>query len=749
MQSDSARRNVQSISFMCMFIRSVWLFFYSGLVFAATAPTFPALTYSTYLRDSFTPNAIATDSSGNIYLAGNAIVDPSTSQTTVLVMKLNPQASQYLYMRYVGGSVNDNASAIAVDSAGDAYVAGVTTSPDFPVTSGGNLGTAPTSGTERSFVAKLDPNGQLVFSDLLGGSTNSYPQAVAVNAAGQVLVSGISAGPGFPSTAGVYSVSDTAFRPYLLELDPTGKKTIFSATGIGGSAITFDSSGNIYVAGTTNFLDYPTTPGTYQPAFPVFQTCIAPCGGSFQGPNQYVTKLDPTGSKLIFSTALSGTGNTINEGLAVDAAGNIYLTGLAGAGYPFTVTPPTAPLGPALAALATPALPFLSKLDPAGQKLLYSVPVGGVGVQVDSNGIAYVGGILGLLARGDYQVAASLPALASLPTQCSLPAVTNGTSAYVSQVDASGNVLGSQFIGGSALTISGVALSGATLWIAGATNLPNFPFSPNALRPFNIGPNPLPGAYLGAVGFSQPQPPAKTPQIGCIVDSADLEPTGPVVPYQLLTIFGTGLGPASGVAATDNSTTTLGGVSVSFGSLAAPLLYVSSNQINLGVPLVPEGPSGTIMQVTVNGLSSPQIQLPVTAANPSLFVTPGSYVTTFREFAAVALNADGSENSSTNPARLGSVISVFVNGLSPDPNVPHAPPLLYTGAGWSVTNIAQTSPFVLEVDLQVPSSAANFACQSNVCIASFGVSDLNPPTIGAPPAGTGALSFGGLVYVSQ
>ena len=95
------------------------------------------------MRDSFTPNAIATDSSGNIYLAGNAIVDPSTSQTTVLVVKLNPQ------------------------------------------TSGGNLGTAPTTGTERSFVAKLDPAGQLVFSDFLGGSTNSYPQAVAVNAGGR------------------------------------------------------------------------------------------------------------------------------------------------------------------------------------------------------------------------------------------------------------------------------------------------------------------------------------------------------------------------------------------------------------------------------------------------------------------------------------------------------------------------------------------------------------------------------------
>jgi hypothetical protein len=156
-----------------MRIRSVPLFFCSWLT-AAAASTFPSLSYSTYLRDSFTPSAIATDSAGNIYLAGKAVVDAATSQTTTLVVKMNPQATQYLYVRYVGGSVNEAASALAVDSSGNAWVAGVTTSPDFPVTSGGNLATAPVTATERSFVFKLDPNGQIVFSDLLGGSTNSY-----------------------------------------------------------------------------------------------------------------------------------------------------------------------------------------------------------------------------------------------------------------------------------------------------------------------------------------------------------------------------------------------------------------------------------------------------------------------------------------------------------------------------------------------------------------------------------------------
>ena len=165
-----------------MRVSTISLLLFSGLAFAASA--FPVLTYSTYLRDSFTPKAIATDAAGNIYMAGNAIVDPATSQSTVLVVKLNPQASRYLYVRYLGGSVKDSANAIAVDASGNAFVAGATTSPDFPVTTGGNLGTSPGPSSQRSFVVKLDPSGGLVFSDLLGGSAASAAQAVAVNAEG-------------------------------------------------------------------------------------------------------------------------------------------------------------------------------------------------------------------------------------------------------------------------------------------------------------------------------------------------------------------------------------------------------------------------------------------------------------------------------------------------------------------------------------------------------------------------------------
>jgi hypothetical protein len=120
--------------------RSLHLFAYSGIGVAATAP---ALTYSTYLQSNLTPNAIASDSWGDIYLAGSAVI------------KLNPRAGEYLYTTPLRGQTNNVANAIAVDGAGNAYVAGYYRTAQ---------------GSTYSFMAKLDSNGNIVFSIPLGGS---------------------------------------------------------------------------------------------------------------------------------------------------------------------------------------------------------------------------------------------------------------------------------------------------------------------------------------------------------------------------------------------------------------------------------------------------------------------------------------------------------------------------------------------------------------------------------------------------
>jgi uncharacterized protein (TIGR03437 family) len=237
-----------------------------------------------------------------------------------------------------------------------------------------------------------------------------------------------------------------------------------------------------------------------------------------------------------------------------------------------------------------------------------------------------------------------------------------------------------------------------------------------------------------------------------VVDSGELEPTGPVAPSQLITIFGNGLGPATGVAATNYTTTSLGGVSVTFGALPAPLLYVSVNQINVAVPMAPNG-GPAVMTVTVNGVPSAQLEFPVATANPTMFAAPGGYQSDFGEFNLVALNADGTLNSLTNPAKLGSVIQVFVDGLSPNAQSPGVPPALLAGGGFTVTGYTQANPFVLDVSLEVPSSAANFECEggnaTTVCLAGF-FFDLET-YLGVylgTPLPNGGLGFGGTVYVA-
>jgi uncharacterized protein (TIGR03437 family) len=420
--------------------------------------------------------------------------------------------------------------------------------------------------------------------------------------------------------------------------------------------------------------------------------------------------------------------------------------------YPFTVTAPTLPAVAAEPGVI-PALPFLTKLDSTGQKILFSVPVGGAGVQLDSDGSAYVGGMIGLLpgpAFG-FQIT-SLPALAAVPSRC-LPNDTFITKdSYVSQVDAAtGDVLGTQFIGGSTLTIAAVALSGSTLWLAGPTSLQDFPFSANALTVPNAEPGPLPGAYLGAVDFSQPQPPAGAPRIGCIVDAADLAMAGPVAPDQILTIFGTGLGPSKGVSAANNTTGVLSGVEVSFGSTPAPLLYVSATQINFAVPAGVPSSGVAEMRVKVNHESSPSRGLPLTFANPSLFLNlpelaqaNPTYGNPFGSI-ALALNSDGSVNSASNPAQNGSVISVFMNGISNS-----APPQLSSNDGWLVTGVSQANPFVLQVHLEVPAMLENnFACQSDSCATSFTIADVNAGSTSPQSTSVSGLQVGAVVYVAS
>jgi uncharacterized protein (TIGR03437 family) len=244
------------------------------------------------------------------------------------------------------------------------------------------------------------------------------------------------------------------------------------------------------------------------------------------------------------------------------------------------------------------------------------------------------------------------------------------------------------------------------------------PFAPLSLKPGY-----LQGGWLAAADFSAG--PNTGPAIGCVLDSGNLTHVGGVTGFQLISIFGTNLGPATGVAAPDGMDTSVAGVSVTFdGNNPAQLLYVSSTQINLAVPLplpsqtVTSWPTLTVMQLNVNGATATR-QFPYTLTNLNLFAnlmagqsscagaSPGN-----QGYQPVASNADGTSNSCANPASAGSTVSFYMHGIGatqlgfgPTQEIPG----LSASVGYcsaQVTSANLIGDFVYQVDVTLPASPA-------------------------------------------
>ncbi len=306
--------------------------------------------YSTYLGGSGNDqgSGIAVGSDGSAYITGvTTSVDfpvKNALQAThaggsrpfdpldAFVAKLNPAGSEVLYVTYLGGSEDDIALGIALDPAGNPYVTGATLSPDFPVTA--DVFQDEPAGQFDAFVSKLEADGTaLLFSSLLGGASSDYGFGVAVDAQGNAYVTGITGSTGFPTlnaAKGDLSGDDLlGFDAFVSKLNPRGSELVYS-TFLGGTGmdighdIAVDSNGNAYVAGKTDSTDFPTI-GAFQPMN----------GGMSDG---FVVKLDPEGSTIDYSTYLGGNDRDSVVSLALDGAGDVYVTGLSFSGNsPVTV----------------------------------------------------------------------------------------------------------------------------------------------------------------------------------------------------------------------------------------------------------------------------------------------------------------------------------------------------------------------------------------------------------------------------
>ena len=357
----------------------------------------PVLVYSTYLGGSGVDSGsgIAVDSSGNVYVTGitssdnfptaNAYQAQLSGNQNAFAAKLNPGGSALIYSTYLGGGAEVE-SAIAVDSSGDVYLTGQTSSNSFPTTPGAFQTSLAGTGVSNVFVAELNPAGSaLIYSTYLGGSGGDSGSSIAVNSSGDALLTGYTKSTNFPTASPYQESLAGPVNAFVAELNPAGSALVYStylggSSGDYGSGIALDSSGNAYVTGRTLSANFPTTQGA-------FQTSLGGSGAT----NAFVTKLNSKGTALVYSTYLGGIGYDAASSIAVNSSGNAYVTGSAGPGFP-TVNPLQASLG------GTADNAFVTELNPTGSALVYSTYLCGSGsdagqaIAVDSSGDAYVTG---------------------------------------------------------------------------------------------------------------------------------------------------------------------------------------------------------------------------------------------------------------------------------------------------------------------------------------------------------------------
>jgi hypothetical protein len=363
-----------------------------------------SLLYSTYLGGGENEEVydIAVDGSGNAYVTGktSSMDFPTLNQYQsyqgyydLFVTRLDTTqsgASSLLYSTYLGGGSDDFGYGIAVDSSGNAYVTGETYSTDFPTL---NQYQADQGGRD-AFVIRLDTArsgaSSLLYSTYLGGGDGDYGRGIAVDSSGNAYITGFTDSTDFP-TLNQYQLYQNNRNVFVTKLDSTqsGVSCLLYSTYLGGGGndygydIAVDGTGNVFVTGHTSSTDFPTL-NQYQ---------VDQGDGNY---DVFVTRLDPTqngASSLLYSTYLGGGSEDYGYDIAVDASGNVYLTG-----YTNSTDFPT--LNPYQGFQGVWDV-FITSLDPARSgtsSLLYSTYLGGGGgdegwsIAVDNSGNAYVTG---------------------------------------------------------------------------------------------------------------------------------------------------------------------------------------------------------------------------------------------------------------------------------------------------------------------------------------------------------------------
>jgi len=605
---------------------------------------------------------------------------------------------------------NAGINAIATDSIGNTYITGTTTGGASIVTTPGAFQSAlPAFGQcqgaiyelvcDASFVVKLDSTGAVVFATYLGGNGHTTANAIAVDQQGSVYVTGITSPPlnaanTFPVTPGA-AFTDPATTPgFIAKLNPSGTQLVYSTfiPGVQPVSMAVDPQGNAYFTGDGRI---PTTPGAFQ---------VSPKSGTNFSAG-VVAKLNASGSALVYATYLSGSEGEEPNSIAVDAAGDAFITELT-VDTDFPVTPgaflTTSPtFGPGERNIT------LTKLNPQGSGLIYSTYLGESNgypliVKLDSQGTAFIAGTTasasfpttpgattfgfgptsGFLTRfsadgssliystfvptfnypsptldvdsAGNAVVAGAASYANLPvgTGAFQPGYAGGPSdVYVERFTPDGQLSGSTYLGGSqGESAQAIAfLPNGSVVVAGGTTSPDFPGLAQSIT------------WQGANFVTNIFPSLTVENAASFVATS-------VAPGEIVALRGYGIGPATGVSATPPAIQ-LGGVQLFFDKIEAPLFYAQSGQVNAQVPWEIAGQTTATLQISVLGTTPTNTGTPIVVA-PSL---PGIFFIN---------NSDGTRNSPTNPAMSGDFIAIYGTGGG----TTHSPGV--TGQTWGLTPLS-------------------------------------------------------------
>lgn len=531
----------------------------------------PVLSYSTFLGGSGTESgevAVVSDSALNAYVAGtttsgdfpiptasmtvpsafqSCLDDPTQPQPTTctaatnsdaFIAKLNPSGTALVFATYLGGSGNDSAAGIAIDSGLNVVITGTTGSNDFPVANA--FQAAQGTASDHVFVSKVDSAGHsLLYSTYLGGSGSESAAGVAVDFRNKIYVIGTTNSPDFPHTPDAFQTAPKATQQvFVSKIDASTSSTasLVYSTYFGGGdpasgtvtagGIAVDRNNGVYITGYTNFQHTGGNPATDFPILNASQSCLnapptnpppAPCPAGGTKFDAFVAKLNPTaaiGSHLIYSTYFGGTDDDLGLAIAVDSGGSAYITGRTSsgdipqptvAGTTTTTTVPFQqclgagsapnPVSPATCPGATGTDAYLAKINfstttttTAPETVGYFSYLGGSGtdegdaITVDPNTSTIGAGayITGVTNSADFPV---------LHVPAGRGSLSGGNDAFVTRIDPAAttqtaNTDFSFYLGGSAQDAgTGISVDASGgVYVAGSTASGNFPTTTGALQ---------------------------------------------------------------------------------------------------------------------------------------------------------------------------------------------------------------------------------------------------------------------------